>query len=153
MNLATSPRTIKLLGEKSMKTKSIILTLALAGIIGIVLLSSKEIADKDGYLEDREMAGSASDVDDQWLDESLLVKARAALLASPEVPSMTVDVKVKGGDIILSGYVASKKEKAFAAEALADLDGLGEIFNNIEVRDVGVDDAYQVIPSPSTPKL
>lgn len=67
---------------------------------------------------------------DEWVE----TKAKLALLDAEDVGAGEISVEAEGGLVILRGTVDTEEERRLAASVIGELDGVGEVRNEIEVR-------------------
>lgn len=96
---------------------------------------------------------SMSDTLDAINQNTIDGKVKALLIASTKVSGLAIDVERKArGHIELSGYVLKADEKSYAQAIALKVDGVDKVTNNLKVdQSVGVDDAYQPYPIPTSP--
>lgn len=74
---------------------------------------------------------------DHYDDDQIRGTALQALIASPEVPDETIDVRVANAWLTLSGQVKHQHQSNAAFEAVTGLPGVGGITNKIRVVTAG----------------
>jgi hyperosmotically inducible periplasmic protein len=83
------------------------------------------------------LAGCANDgrtAGDRIDDAAITARANAALAGSPVASAWDVSVESNDGTVLLSGFVDSEEERAEAERLVAQVDGVEEVRNNIELR-------------------
>jgi len=67
-------------------------------------------------------------------DSTLTARVKTALLKDPDVKGTSVNVDTFKGVVQLSGFVRTDSERVRAAQLARDVNGVGEVRNNLEVR-------------------
>jgi hyperosmotically inducible periplasmic protein len=67
-------------------------------------------------------------------DAGIVTRANAALAGSPVASAWAVSVESNNGTVLLSGFVDSAEERAEAERLVAQVDGVVEVRNNLELR-------------------
>lgn len=67
-------------------------------------------------------------------DGMLTAKVKTALLNDPQVKGTAVNVDTFKGVVQLSGFVRTESERVRAAQLARDVNGVGDVRNNLEVR-------------------
>ena len=67
-------------------------------------------------------------------DKVLLARVNGALAKESDVSALDIEVEVNRGEIQLSGYVDTAKERAAASAAAKRVDGVNNVVNSISVR-------------------
>jgi hyperosmotically inducible periplasmic protein len=81
--------------------------------------------------------GCASDgrtAGDRLDDAAITARANAALAGSPVASAWEVSVESHDGTVLLSGFVETEEERAEAERIVAQVDGVEEVRNHIELR-------------------
>lgn len=94
---------------------------------------SVEPDDESYFLEDepQEYIKPAGHV---YTDAELETVAGKLLQDSPDVDEQDIRIKVKDGNITLSGNVTSKEQKENASKVLQLIQGIGNIFNQLNIK-------------------
>lgn len=72
---------------------------------------------------------------------SLILTVKLALLSDQRTAPRTIEVDIKGQDVVLSGKVSSEAEKLAAAEVARQVEGVKSVVNKLEM----VTDLHQVM--------
>ncbi|MCC6533830.1 MAG: BON domain-containing protein [Burkholderiales bacterium] len=67
-------------------------------------------------------------------DRVLTTKVKTSLLNDPQVKGTSVNVDTFKGTVQLSGFVRSEAERVRAGQLAREVNGVGEVRNNLEVR-------------------
>jgi hyperosmotically inducible periplasmic protein len=67
-------------------------------------------------------------------DAAITARANAALAGSPVTSAWDVSVESRNGTVLLSGFVETEEERQEAGRIVAQVDGVQEVHNNIELR-------------------
>lgn len=91
--------------------------------------------DKDGLLSEAEFAMAREDVTRAAVvDAAISARVRAALLAAPNIPSLSIAVSTYEGRVQLSGFVGSPEIVSRAGRVTRGVDGVRAVHNNISVK-------------------
>ena len=92
-------------------------------------------ADKDGRLSEAEYALVMDDNQKRILhDSTITARVKAALLAEPGIPSLSISVETYEGRVQLSGFVKAPDIVSRAGRVTAGVSGVRTVHNNISVR-------------------
>ena len=103
-----------------MKTPTKVLAL---GILTASMMSNAVVADNDWQ----------GDAKDAWIDGKL----EASYLLNSELNNFKINTEVENGNVVLSGPVRSEAHKDLAAEIANNLEGVGNVTNNLVVGETG----------------
>jgi osmotically-inducible protein OsmY len=71
----------------------------------------------------------------EYIDDSVITaKVKTALLNSPEVSGLSIDVETFRGQVQLSGFVDSSEEREAAADLAKAVPGVRSVKNDIQVK-------------------
>lgn len=68
-------------------------------------------------------------------DHQIAIRLETAYRFNPLLNNMPINPKVRDGDVLLSGTVASDIDRDLAEEIARSIDGVGAVENNLEVRE------------------
>jgi hyperosmotically inducible periplasmic protein len=83
------------------------------------------------------ITGCASDgrtAGDRIDDAAIVTRANVALAGSPVASAWDVSVESHNGSVLLSGFVETEEERAEAERIVAQVNGVQQVQNNIELR-------------------
>jgi hyperosmotically inducible periplasmic protein len=109
------------------RTVMILSALMLTGLVGVTQAQADETRTPGQYAS----------------DTALTAKVKAALAADPTAKAHQIDVEVNQGIVELNGFVDSSANRTAAAHVTANVDGVQEVRNNLEIR--GEETAGKVI--------
>src|SRR3990170_2861766 len=101
-----------------MQTKALVF-----GIVAASMMSNAALAENDWE----------GDAKDAWIDGKL----EASYLLNSELDNFKINTEVEGGNVILTGSVPSEAHKELATEIADNLEGVGNITNNLKVASKG----------------
>ena len=91
--------------------------------------------DKDGRLSEAEYAMAMEDNQKRILhDSTITARVKAALLAEPGIPSLSISVETYEGRVQLSGFVRAPDIASRAGRVTAGVNGVRTVHNNLSVR-------------------
>lgn len=91
--------------------------------------------DKDGRLSEAEYAMAMEDNQKRILhDSTITARVKAALLAEPGIPSLSISVETYEGRVQLAGFVRAPDIASRAGRVTAGVNGVRTVHNNIAVR-------------------
>jgi hyperosmotically inducible periplasmic protein len=69
-------------------------------------------------------------------DATIVSRANLALAGSPTASAWDISVESRNGTVLLSGFVDSNEERREAERLVAQVDGVAQVRNNIELNPV-----------------